>query len=146
VIIDNQVTMVEIPQDRLLFKYSRSTGPGGQNVNKVNTKVTVFFDVVNYDVFSDGEKKRILARLATRTNKDGVIHVVSQRFRTQRANRAAAVERLQELLTEALKTRPIRRKTTVPKHIKKKRLEEKRRHSLLKQRRAKKHLAEDLSD
>ncbi len=138
--------MVEIPQNKLLFKYSRSSAPGGQNVNKVNTKVTVFFDVVNCNVFSDGEKKRILARLATRANRDGVIRVISQRFRTQRANRVAAVERLQELLTEALKTKPIRKKTTVPEHIKKKRLEEKKRHSLLKQRRAKKHLAKDLSD
>lgn len=138
--------MIQIPQDSLLFKYSRSAGPGGQNVNKVNTRVTVFFDVANYRLFSDGEKKRILARLATRANRDGVIHVVSQKFRTQRANRVAVVERLQGLLTEALKTRPIRRKTIVPERIKKKRLEEKRWHSLLKRQRAKKHLAEDLSD
>ena len=138
--------MIEIPQDSLLFKYSRSAGPGGQNVNKVNTKVTVFFDVANCRLFSDSEKKRVLARLATRANRDGVIHVVSQKFRTQRANRVAVVERLQGLLTEALKTKPIRRKTIVPEHIKKKRLEEKRRHSLLKQQRAKKHLAEDSSD
>ena len=138
--------MIQIPQDSLLFKYSRSAGPGGQNVNKVNTRVTVFFDVANCRLFSDGEKKRILARLATRANRDGVIHVVSQKFRTQRANRVAVVERLQGLLTEALKTKPIRRKTIVPEHIKKKRLEEKRRHSLLKQQRAKKHLAADLSD
>ena len=138
--------MIQIPQDSLLFKYSRSAGPGGQNVNKVNTRVTVFFDVANCRLFSDGEKKRILTRLATRANRDGVIHVVSQKFRTQRANRVAVVERLQGLLTEALKTKPIRRKTIVPEHIKKKRLEEKRRHSLLKQQRAKKHLAADLSD
>ncbi len=138
--------MIQIPQDSLLFKYSRSAGPGGQNVNKVNSKVTVFFDVANCRLFSDGEKKRVLARLATRANRDGVIHVVSQKFRTQRANRVAVVERLQGLLTEALKTKPIRRKTIVPEHIKKKRLEEKRRHSLLKRQRAKKLLAEDLSD
>ena len=138
--------MIQIPQDSLLFKYSRSAGPGGQNVNKVNTRVMVFFDVANCRLFSDGEKKRILARLATRANRDGVIHVVSQKFRTQRANRVAVVERLQGLLTEALKTKPIRRKTIVPEHIKKKRLEEKRRHSLLKRQRAKKLLAEDLSD
>jgi ribosome-associated protein len=136
--------MVKIPQDRLSFKYSRSASPGGQNVNKVNTKVTVFFDVTNYSSFSDGEKKQILARLATRTSKEGVIHVVSQRFRTQRANRFAAVKRLQGLLTEALKTTPIRRKTTIPQHIKKKRLEGKRLHSLLKQQRVKNHSVEDL--
>jgi ribosome-associated protein len=134
--------MVEIPRNELSFKYSRSSAPGGQNVNKVNTKVTVFFDVAGSDVFSDVEKKRILTRLSTRANKDGVIHVVSQKFRTQRANRVAVVERLQELLIESLKTKPVRKRTTVPGHIRKKRLEEKRRHSLLKQQRAKKHSAE----
>ena len=137
--------MIEIPYDKLSFKYSRSAAPGGQNVNKVNTKVMVSFDVTNCGIFSDGEKKQILARLATRVSKDGIIHVVSQRFRTQRANRIAAVERLQKLLTEALKITPVRRKTTIPEHIKKKRLEEKRQHSLLKRQRTKKHLAEDLS-
>ncbi len=136
--------MVEIPQNKLSFKYSRSAAPGGQNVNKVNTKVTVFFDVANCAIFSDDEKRQILAHLARRASRDGVIHVVSQRFRTQRANRAEAVERLQRLLTEALKTTPVRRKTTIPLHIKKKRLEEKRQHSLLKQQRVKNHLAEDL--
>lgn len=137
--------MIEIPHDKLSFKYSRSSAPGGQNVNKVNTKVMVFFDVINCGIFSDGEKKQILARLARRASKDGVIHVTSQRFRTQRANRAAAVERLQRLLTEALKTTPVRRKTTIPEHIKKKRLEEKRQHGLLKQQRVKNRSAEDLS-
>ncbi len=138
--------MVEIPQDKLSFKYSRSAAPGGQNVNKVNTKVMVFFDVANCALLSDGEKKQISVRLATRLSRNGVIHVVSQRFRTQRANRVAAVERLQRLLTEALKTTPVRRKTTIPRHIKEKRLEEKRQHGLLKQQRAKKRLAEDLSN
>jgi ribosome-associated protein len=136
--------MIEIPNDKLSFKYSRSSAPGGQNVNKVNTKATVFFDAVNCGIFSDEEKRQILTRLARRASKDGVIHVTSQRFRTQRANRAAAVERLQRLLTEALKTTPVRRKTTIPGHIKKKRLEEKRQHSLLKQQRVKNRSAEDL--
>jgi ribosome-associated protein len=105
----------------------------------------VSFDVTNCSIFSDGEKKQILARLATRVSKYGTIHVVSQRFRTQRANRIAAVERLQKLLTEALKITPVRRKTTIPEHIKKKRLGKKRQHSLLKQQRAKNRSAEDLS-
>jgi len=136
--------MIEIPHDKLSFKYSRSSAPGGQNVNKVNTKVTVFFDAANCGIFSDDEKRQILTRLARRASKDGVIHVTSQRFRTQRANRAVAVERLQRLLSEALKTTPVRRKTTIPEHIKKKRLEEKRQHSLLKQQRVKNRSAEDL--
>jgi len=127
--------MIEIPQENLVFKFSRSGGPGGQNVNKVNTRVTLFFDVAGCESFSDGQKQLILRRLATRANKDGVIRVVSQRYRTQRANREAAVERLGELLREALKKRAVRKKTKVPKYAREKRLEEKKRRSMLKKQR-----------
>jgi len=127
-----------ICEDSLVFKFSRSGGPGGQNVNKVNTRVTVFFDVANCDIFSDNEKRRILKRLATRANKNGVIRVVSQRHRTQKANRQAAVERLGELLREALKKKAVRKKTAVPERAKQKRLEEKKRRSILKRQRAEK--------
>lgn len=135
-----------IREDELVFKFSRSGGPGGQNVNKVNTRVTLFFDVANCGSFSSVQRQRILKRLATRANKDGIIRVVSQRYRTQKANRRVAVERLQELLRGALKKKPVRRKTRVPKAVKRRRLEEKRRRSLLKQQRAKRHLTEDLAD
>jgi len=135
--------MIEIPQEELVFKSSRSSGPGGQNVNKVNTRVTVLFDVANTSVLSDGAKKRVLERLATRANKDGVIRVVSQRHRTQKANRTAASERLRQLVAEALQTEPVRRKTKVPRGAIERRLEEKRRRSILKQQRAKRDLAED---
>jgi len=135
-----------IREDELIFKVSRSGGPGGQNINKVNTRVTLFFDVANCDSFSDMQKRRILARLATRADKNGVMRVVSQKFRTQKANRKAAVERLGELLREALKTRPVRKKTKIPYAVKQRRLEEKRRRSLLKQQRTKRGWAEDLAD
>ena len=135
-----------ICEDELIFKASRSGGPGGQNVNKVNTRITLFFDVANCESFSDVQKRRILSRLATRADKNGLIRVASQRFRTQKANRRAAVERLQQLLAEALKTRPVRKKTRVPYAAKKRRLEEKRRRSLLKRQRAKRNLAEDFAD
>jgi len=135
-----------ICEDELVFKFSRSGGPGGQNVNKVNTRVTLFFDVAKCESFSDVQRQRILKRLATRANKDGIIRVVSQRYRTQKANRRVAVERLQELLREALKKKPVRRKTRVPKAVKQRRLEEKRQRSLLKQQRAKRNFAEDLAD
>ncbi len=127
--------MIEIKEEELVFKYSRSGGPGGQNVNKVNTRVTVFFDVAGARGFSDGQKRRILKRLATRANKNGVVRVVSQRYRTQKANRSAAVERLGELLREALKKRSVRKKTVVPERAKQKRLEEKKRRSMLKKQR-----------
>ena len=98
----------------IVFKFSRSSGPGGQNVNKVNTRVTVFFDVARCKRYSDEQKKRILKRLATRASKDGVIRVVSQKYRTQKANRQAATERLIELLGEVLKKRKTRKKSSVP--------------------------------
>ncbi len=137
---------ISICDDELIFKASRSSGPGGQNVNKVNTRITLFFDVANCESFSDVQKRRILSRLATRADKNGLVRVASQRFRTQKANRRAAVERLQQLLAEALKTRPVRKKTKIPYAAKQRRVEEKRRRSLLKQQRAKRNLAEDLAD
>lgn len=137
---------IEISEEGIVFKFSRSSGPGGQSVNKVNTRVTVLFDVANCESFSDEQRKRVLTRLSTRANKDGVIRVVSQKFRTQKANRRVAVERLGELLREALKKKPVRKKTKVPEAAKRRRLEEKRRRSMLKRRRTKRILAEDFED
>lgn len=135
-----------IRDDELIFKASRSAGPGGQNVNKVNTRITLFFDVAHCESLSDVQKQRILSRLATRADKNGLLRVVSQRFRTQKANRRAAVERLQQLLADALKTRPVRKKTRIPYVARQRRLEQKRRRSLLKQQRAKRNLAGDFRD
>jgi ribosome-associated protein len=134
---------ISIRKDELIFKASRSGGPGGQNVNKVNTRITLLLDVANCESFSDVQKRRILTRLSTRADKNGLLRVVSQKFRTQKANRRAAVERLQQLLVGALKTRPVRKKTKIPYAVKQRRLEEKRKRSLLKQQRAKRNLAED---
>jgi ribosome-associated protein len=127
--------MIEITKDifidegQLVFKASRSGGPGGQNV----------FDVAECEVLSDIQKRRILARLSTRADKNGIIRVVSQKFRTQKANRRTAVERLQELLKGALKTKPVRKKTKVPERARLRRLEEKKRRSILKRQRAEKN-------
>ncbi len=137
---------ISIRDDELVFKASRSAGPGGQNVNKVNTRITLFFDVAHCEGLSDVQKQRILSRLATRADKNGLIRVVSQKFRTQNANRRAAVERLKQLLADALKTRPARKKTGIPYAASQRRLEQKRRRSLLKQQRAKRNLAGDFGD
>ena len=137
---------ISIRDDELIFKASRSAGPGGQNVNKLNTRITLFFDVTNCENFTDVQKRRILSRLASRADKNGMIRIVSQKFRTQRANRIAAIERLKELLSDALKTKKVRKKTKVPYAAKQRRLEQKRRRSQLKQQRAKKNLAGDFTD
>lgn len=128
--------MIEIPEENLVFKFSRSGGPGGQNVNKVNTRVTVLFDVARCRRYSDEQKRRILKRLATRADKNGVVRIVCQRYRTQKANREGAVERLGELVGEALKKRRVRRKTKVPVYAREKRLAEKKKRSRLKKQRA----------
>ncbi|UCF44570.1 MAG: aminoacyl-tRNA hydrolase [Planctomycetota bacterium] len=132
------MVVIEIPEENLVFRFSRSGGPGGQNVNKVSTRVTVFFDVARCKRYSDGQKKRILKRLATRADKRGVVRVVCQRHRTQKANREGAVERLRELVREALKKRRVRKKTKVPAYAREKRLAEKKRRSRLKKQRTEK--------
>jgi ribosome-associated protein len=145
-------TMIEITddifinEDELVFKVSRSSGPGGQNINKLNTRVTLFFDVANCGNLSDFQKRRILTRLASRADKNGMLRIVSQKFRTQRANRRAAVERLQQLLIDALKTQPIRKKSKVPYAAKQRRLKEKRHRSILKRQRSAGNLTGDDAD
>jgi ribosome-associated protein len=126
---------IAICEDEFIFKASRSRGPGGQNVNKVNTKITLFFDVANCPGLSDSRKRRILKELKTRADKNGVLRVVSQRHRTQKANRTAAQQRLIELLTAALTKKPIRKKTRVPAAAVRRRLDEKKQRSRLKQQR-----------
>jgi ribosome-associated protein len=124
-----------ICEDEFIFKASRSRGPGGQNVNKVNTKITLFFDVANCPSLSDSHKRRILKQLRTRADKNGVLRIVSQRHRTQKANRTAAKERLIELLATALAKKPIRKKTRIPASAVRRRLDEKKQRSRLKQQR-----------
>ncbi len=135
---------IRISEQELVFKFSRSSGPGGQNVNKVNTRVTVMLDVAGCESFSDIQKKRILRRLASRASKNGVIRVVAQAQRTQKANRDTAIERLVELLQNALKTRAKRKKTKVPYRARQQRLEQKKHRGLVKKQRAKVNLDSEL--
>lgn len=116
-----------IGADELRFTYSRSSGPGGQYVNRVETRVTLLFDVTGSPSLTDEQKRRVRRRLATRINKEGVLRVVSQRHRTREANRRAAIERFEELLAEALRSPRPRRKTRVPEGAKRRRIESKRR-------------------
>src|SRR3954454_22965189 len=94
---------LSIPEEEVTFTTSRSGGPGGQNVNKLETRVTLRFDLAGSTVLSEEQKARLRERLATRITKDGVLHVTSQRHRTQGANREAAVERFAELLRESFR-------------------------------------------
>ena len=93
---------VVVPESELSFTFSTSSGPGGQYVNKVSTRATLHFDVTAAQTLSERQKVLVMHRLRTRITKDGVLRVVSQRHRSQRANREAARERFVELLREAL--------------------------------------------
>lgn len=121
-----------LPERELAYRSSRSSGPGGQNVNKVETRVTLLFDVADSAALDERQKQIILGKLATRINKEGVMRVVSQKHRTQKANREAARVKLAELLAAALKPRRKRRKTRTPKAAKRRRLEEKKRRGEIK--------------
>jgi len=127
---------IEIPEDEIVLTFSRSSGPGGQNVNKLNTRVTLYFDPTGSKVLTDEEKQRIYKKFKSNLEKDGSLKIICQTHRTQAANRKAAIERLQELLSEALREPKIRHKTKVPWAAKLKRLEKKRRRSFLKKQRS----------
>jgi ribosome-associated protein len=128
---------ISIPEEELVFTASHSSGPGGQNVNKVSSRVTLWFDVINSPSLSPGQKDLILRRLQNRIGKDGVLRVISQQTRSQAANRELATERFAELLRDALRQVPIRKKTRVSRAAKLRRLEEKTQHSILKSVRSK---------
>ena len=128
---------LSIPEEELQFKASRSSGPGGQNVNKLNTRMTLLFDVENSPSLSPQQKELITKRLFTRINKKGVLRVVCQRHRTQAANKRTAVERFLDLLGDALRRRSPRRKSQIPVAAKRRRREEKERRSRLKRLRSK---------
>ena len=118
-----------IDEDELQFEFARSSGPGGQNVNKVETKVRLLFDLQSSRSLKPDQRNRVEERLATRITKAGLLHVSSQRHRTREANRRATVERFVDLLAEALEEAEPRVRTRVPKAARKRRLESKRRRS-----------------
>lgn len=115
-----------IPEGELRFETARSGGPGGQNVNKVETKVTVELDLRNSPTLAPELRSRFEEKLRTRVTNDGVLRVSSQKFRTQAANKEAAIARLVELLQDALYEKPKRKKTKVSRAAKEKRLNEKK--------------------
>ncbi|MDY6855737.1 MAG: alternative ribosome rescue aminoacyl-tRNA hydrolase ArfB [Thermodesulfobacteriota bacterium] len=134
---------VTIPFSELWFTASRSSGSGGQNVNKVSTRITLCFDVTNSPSLTTQQKQMIQSNLSTRINKEGVLSVVSKRYRSQLYNRDMAVERFVFLLQESLEEQLPRKERKIPYTAKKRRLDDKKHRSLIKQTRSKKILQDD---
>lgn len=130
--------MKVIPQaaklaSELVFIASRSSGPGGQNVNKVNSKVTLKFDVTHSLVLSLEERKVILEKLASRITKEGILFITSQDSRSQAQNKDAALAKFDELLIKAFAIPKVRKPSKPSKAAKRKRVDMKKRHSEKKQ-------------
>lgn len=121
-----------IPEDEISFTASKSSGPGGQYVNKVNTRMTLCFDVAGSPSLSEDQKIRITKHLSTRISKTGMLRVVAQSSRSQLANRELATERFVALIKEALQENPPRKKTKVPAGVRQKRIDAKKHRSRFK--------------
>ncbi|MGC9967854.1 MAG: aminoacyl-tRNA hydrolase [Syntrophobacteraceae bacterium] len=109
----------------------------------MSSRITLWFDVVNSPSLSPEDKELIMRRLATRISKDGVLRVISQQTRSQVENKELAIERFAELLSDAVRQVPTRKKTRVSKGAKLRRLEEKKQQSMLKKERSKRVPIED---
>jgi len=117
---------IAIPETELTFTFIRSSGPGGQNVNKTATAVQLRFDVARSACLPPDVRRRLLSLGGRRVTSDGVLVIDARRFRTQERNRQDALNRLAELVRKAAEKPKVRRKTRPSLGSGMRRLEDKR--------------------
>ncbi len=125
--------MIKIPPDVLEFRVSRSSGPGGQNVNKTDTRVEAMLHLPTAAFLTEEQRQTILAKLAKRISKEGYVSVTCQRTRSQLTNKDTAIANLQALLNKALEVEKPRKPPLIPRIVKEKRIQSKKVNSLKKQ-------------
>ena len=125
---------ITIPDAELEESFIRSSGPGGQNVNKVSSAVQLRFDVRSSASLTDTAREALLR--GGRLTRSGVLIITAQRFREQEKNRADARARLVEILRRAATPKPVRRATKIPKASKRQRLDGKKHRAEIKRGRA----------
>lgn len=118
-----------LPRAELTFRASRSGGPGGQHVNTSSTRVELVWNVAASPTLTEPQRARIAERLANRINSEGELLLAESGSRSQAQNKEAVVERLVELLRDALHIPKARRKTRPPRAAHERRLESKKRRS-----------------
>jgi ribosome-associated protein len=124
---------IAIPLREIRFAFSRSSGPGGQNVNKLNTRVQLRWNVTESDCLPDAVKRRFLSKFSRRITASGEIIVTSQRFRDQGRNVADAMNKLREMILEVVTAPKKRKPAKISQRAKQRRLDDKRKRSEKKQ-------------
>jgi len=121
-----------LPEDALHFQYSRSSGPGGQNVNKVNTRAELWIAIGSLAILPPYALTRLRSIAGKRITREDELHLVAQIERTQEGNRTALLDKLRELIGEALAAPKPRRSTKPSKGSRRRRVEAKKRRSEIK--------------